>query len=328
MIKRIICIFTLFCLSISLIGCADYKQIEPTDEDLTVVGHVNGREVYLEELRFVTYTYHGIMTARYGEDIFEGADKEKYLSMLRELVYKNITYGYAVIELCEDVGISLGENAIVQKVDLTLSNMVKNELGSFSKYKKYLRKNHLTDHFLRFSTEISLLENELMYVYVDDLLLIENDDEKIYDIIKDEFIVVRHVFIPHTAENAKQTIDSVLERCKNGADMSSLISEYDQDPDMTDSGIFILDGYMTDEYEKIAFSLDVGQISEVVTDDNGYYVIERMEMSPSAIMLDFDNLKKTYQTYTFYSMIDEKQASLTFVPNDSGIDYMFDPFSK
>lgn len=328
MIKRIICIFTLFCLSISLIGCSDYKHIEPTDEDLTVVGHVNGREVYLEELRFVTHTYHGIMTARYGEDIFDGADKEKYLSMLRELVYKNITYGYAVIELCEDVGISLGEKAVLRRVDLTLSDMVKNELGSFSKYKKYLRKNHLTDHFLRFSTEISLLENELMYVYVDDLLLIEDDDEKIYDTIKDEFIVVRHVFIPHTAENAKQTIDSVLERCKNGADMSSLISEYDQDPDMTDSGIFILDGYMTDEYEKIAFSLDVGQISEIVTDDNGYYVIERMEMSPSAIMLDFDNLKKTYQTYTFYSMIDEKQASLTFVPNDSGIDYMSDPFSK
>ena len=210
MIRRISCFVIAVCLLLCLVGCSDYKQIEPTDEDLTIVGTVNGRNVYLDELRFVTYTYYDIMTARYGEDIFDGDSKEEYLAMLRELVYKNITYGYAVIELCDEVGIGLGEKAIIEKVDVTLSDMVKNELGSFSKYKKYLRENHLTDHFLRFSTELTLLENELMYVYVDDLSLIEKDDEKIYDIIKNEFIVVRHVFVPHTDDDAEQTINEVL----------------------------------------------------------------------------------------------------------------------
>ena len=68
----------------------------------------------------------------------------------------------------------------------------------------------MTDHFLRYTTELSLLESELLYVYVDDLAIIEDDDEKIYDLIKDEFIVVRHVFIPHTQEDAEETIATVL----------------------------------------------------------------------------------------------------------------------
>ena len=81
-------IFIVLCLVLSLVlcSCGGYKPIEPDAEDLTVVGQVNGRDVYMEELRFVAYTYRHMMTARYGEDIFTGAEKEKYLEMLREVL--------------------------------------------------------------------------------------------------------------------------------------------------------------------------------------------------------------------------------------------------
>ena len=137
-----------------------------------------------------------------------------------------------------------------------------------------------------------------------------------------------HVFVPHTDDDAEQTINEVLKKHREGTGMTSLISEYNQDPAMTEKGIFILDGYMTNEYENVAFSLEIGQTSDIVVDDNGYYFIERLQTSPADIMLDFDNLKKTYQTYTFYSMIDKKQSELTFIPNEACIDYMSDPFAK
>lgn len=323
--KLIFFVCSVLCLSILLVGCSGYKQITPTDEDLKVVGQVGGKDVYLEELRFVTYTYRDMMISRYGEGIFEGDDADMYLEMLRELVYTNITSGYAVLLMCEEVRISLGEEAVLQKVDEKLTEMTE-ELGGFSKYKKYLKENYLTDHFLRFSTELNILENELMYVYVDDLLLIEDDDEAIYDIIKNEFLVVRHVFIPHTDENAKQLIAEAEQKLASGTDIQTLIEQYGQDTEMNSEGIFILDGYMSDEYEKVAFSLNVGETSGIVEDDKGYYLIERLEMSPASIMMKFDHLKDLYQTYTFYSMIDDMQATLTFVPNDAGNEYMSDPF--
>ena len=315
----------LLCCLIILSSCSGYKPIEPDGDDLTVVGQVAGKDVYLEELRFVAYTYRDILTSRYGEDIFEGENAEKYLQMLKELVYANITSGYATLLLCEEVYIGLGEKAIIEKVNATVSDMAE-ELGGMRKYKKYLKENHLTDHFLRYSTELQLLKNELMYVYIDDISAIENDDEKIYDLIKDEFICVRHVFIPHADEDAEKTIQEVSRRASEGENISALIEEYGKDGDMSAEGLAIPEGYMTDEYEKIAFALDIGEISDVVEDDLGYYVIQRLDLSPATIMLKFDYLKELYQAYAFYAILDEKQATLTFVPNEAGEAYMNAPF--
>ena len=101
-----------------------------------------------------------------------------------------------------------------------------------------------------------------------------------------------------------------------------------EDTDMTEEGLFILDGYMTQAYEDVAFGLKVGERSDIVSDENGYYIIERLEMSVPSLMMQFDYLKELYQTYTFYSMIDEAQAKLTFVPNEACESYMKDPFNS
>lgn len=306
----------------SLSSCA-YSPIEPTKEDLTVVGKVGERDVYLEELRFVAHTYRSLMISRYGDRIFEGEERQTYIDMLCEQVYKNITANYATIELCSESLISMGEEAILARVDEYIEEMV-NELGGMRKYKKYLAENHATDHFLRFSTEVNLIRNELLYVYVDDLGLIESDDEKLYDIIEDEFIKVQHIFVSHGTEGAYEKIQSAYARASAGEDFDTLINELDEDPEMTADGIFILEGYMTEEYEKAAFSLKSGKTSEIVTDELGYYVIKRQKLEAPSIWLNFSYLKELYQTYTFYGMIDERQAMLTFVPNQACEDFFKD----
>ena len=313
--------------TVFLVGCSDYRSISPKDGDLTVVGHVGNREVYLEELRFVTYTYFQLLTQRYGENIFEGEDREYYLSLLAERVCANITADYAVLSLCDEVGIGMGESAILDAVDKKMSETVE-EIGGMSEYKKFLKENHLTDHMLRRSVEISLLQNELMYVYVDDLSLISSNDEEIYEIIKKDFITVRHVFIPHSDENASEKIAQAKALLDSGSDFSDVLDEYGQDEEMNADGIFILRGYMTEAYEERAFELRVGERSDIVEDEHGYYVIERLKMDTAKILLQMDYLKELYQTYTFYAMVDERQASLSFIPNDAGQAYLDDPFSK
>ena len=324
--KRIIALLLLVIMLVPLLCSCAYKAIEPSEEDITVVGQVSGKDVYLDELRFVTNTYRTLMTSRYGEGIFEGEDKQKYLSMLTELVYANITANYATVLLCEDARIKLGEEKVLERVEEKMNETVES-LGGVSKYKKYLKENHLTDRLLRFTTEVELLRSELLYVYINDILVIEDNDEKIYDIIRDEFIVTRHIFVSHSTENAKQKIESAAARLNAGEDMGTLIEELGEDSEMTKNGIFILEGYMTDDYEDVAFKLGSLEVSPIVEDEHGYYIIQRMKMQTSAIMLQFDYLKDLYQTYTFYSIIDEKQSELVFVPNASAESYMSDPFN-
>ena len=325
MMSRIFKSFALaivICMLLScLVSCGDYQAIEPEDGDLTVVGKVGAMEVYLDELRFVTSTNVELMKARYGEDIFEGKDAVKYTEMLRENVFSGICANYATIELCEEALINRGEASIMKRVEQRMAQTVE-ELGGMTKYKRYLKENDLTDRLVRFSTEIELMQSELMYVYIDDILVIEDDDDTIYDIIKDEFIYIRHIFVPHTEEGAADKISEARSRIATGESMLSLIEQYDRDEAMTADGLFILEGYMTPDYENVAFSLDEGEISDVFSDDSGYYIVERVQMTPLDIMLRFDHLKQLYQTYTFYSILDQRQTELTFEPNDIANEYI------
>ena len=316
----LICVVLL--LSLLLCSCSQYKQIEPSEQDMRVVGDVQGKQVYLDELRFAAYTCYAELVAQYGEDAFKGEDAEKYFGMLCEAVYSSITADYAVLLLCEEALIGLGESAVTESVDQKMQSLV-DELGGMGKYKKYLKENHLSDRYLRRSTEISLLQNELMYVYTDDLSLIENNDEKIYDIIKDEFIVVRHIFVSDRDADKIALADAELNA---GADFAAVMQQYNQDTQMSASGEFILHGYASEKYESVAFSLKVGERSRPIQDSGGYYIIERREMSISDLMLKFDYLKQLWQTHEFYAMIDAKQAELTFNPNRECISFMRDTF--
>ncbi len=314
-------------LLLTLCGCSDYKPLKSKDEELEAVGYVGEREVLFDELKFVVHTYRQILTDTYGDGIFEGEDKDYYLELLRERVYANITADYALLSLCDEVGIGLGETAVLEAVNKRMSETVE-ELGGMGEYKKFLKENNVTDRMLRRSVEISLLESELMYVYIDDLGIISDSDEEIYEIIKNEFLVVRHIFIPHSQDNAHETLAVVKDKLDGGEDFAALLDEYGCDGDMTAEGNFILKGYMTKSYEKAAFELSVGECSDIVEDEHGYYIIERLKMNTAKIMLQMDYLKELYQTYTFYAMVDLRQEALTFVPNELCESYMENPFSK
>ncbi len=308
----------LLALCSMLVGCSTYRQLKDDEDSSTVIGTVAGKNVYLDEFKFAFRTCREQMLATYGSDIFSGADAEYYADMLKERVFSSITADYAVILLCEEVNISLGEAVIIERVNEKMQELT-DELGGMHKYKKYLKENSLTDRLLRFTTEISLLRNELLYVYTDDIGVIESDYDELYDIIKKEFILVRHVFIPSSEADVMSV---VKEEYLNGVAFEELIAQYNKDPQMSADGNFILKGYMSEEYESAAFALKVGSVSEVVSDQNGLYLIERLSMPSTAIMQSFERLKTLYQTYTFYDIIDQKQSELVFEINDTGLGYI------
>lgn len=319
-VKTTLSLLITLALSLSLLSCS-YSPIEPSAEDLTVVGNVGQHEVYLEELRYVALSYHALMISRYGDDAFTGEHAEERREELFSLVYDNITANYATIDLCAEAMIQRGEEAIVEKVDEYMTELF-DELGSMSAYKDYLELNNATDHLLRFSVEISLMQNELLYVYTEDLGIIENDEEALMEIIEDEFIAVRHIFIPHSTPDAEQLILSAKQRIDAGQSFNAVMAELNEDASMSEAGIFILEGYMSEEYEDAAFKLRPGRYTDVVTDYNGYYIITRDEVDISMIWRNFSRLKQLWQTYTFYDIVDDYQRELEFIPNSTATEYI------
>lgn len=317
--KTISCFLTCVIAALFLLSCQSVEPIESSDEEKRVVGVIGGYEVRFEELRFAAHSYISSLVEKYGEGVLSEPDIEK---RVRERVYAGMTYNYAILKMCEEARIDVNNELILEAVQSDIEQ-ISDELGGFSDYREYLSENMLTDSLMRFNAKVDIIKNELFYVYTQDVGLIETDDEKIYDIISDEFIVTQHIFIPK-GDGAYGKAEMALSELKSGADFLAVAKKYNKDDTQTSDGEYIVAGYMSDAYEYDAFMLDVGEYSDIVEDESGYLIIKRIEQNPMYVMINFSTLKDRYQQYKFLELIEEVQKELKFTPNEygSGLDIL------
>lgn len=96
---------------------------------------------------------------------------------------------------------------------------------------------------------------------------------------------------------AKARIDSVYQEIKNGADFSELAKTVSQDPGSAARGgllPWIGPNQTLKEFEDVAYSLEVGQVSEPFLSTVGYHIIKLMGKKP---LESYDELKANIRRY-------------------------------
>lgn len=321
---RILSAMLALCLLCSLVSCNKARPIRSSKEELTPVGTVAGHEVLYEELRYLTLKYREAMAATYGETIWDTAEsRELYRAELEKAVMDNITSNYAVLALCDEVQIKHTEKAIEEAVQKYVQETV-DQLGGMKVYREQMESEFLTDHFFRFSLAVSFCETELMYVYTDDLGLIERDEDKIYDMIMGgDFARTLHIYIENNpgddVEKNRALAQDIRRQIDEGEKFNTLIGRHSEDFYMTTTnGYYFTHGEMVKEYEDAAFALEIGAISDVIETADGFYIIQRLEPQTEYVLSNLSTLIDQYQYAMLYNMIDEKQAELSLIWNDYG----------
>ena len=150
------------------------------------------------------------------------------------------------------------------------------------------------DYYEKNKTKYTVPEKrKAKYVFLESLKLRSEvkvtDDElrQYYDQHKDEYtlaerVKAQHILFktqgktPEEIEKIKEKARGVLERAKKGEDFGSLAKQYSEDTtasaggDLGDFGR----GQMVPEFEKVAFSLGVGAISDLVQTQFGIHIIK------------------------------------------------------
>ena len=320
--KKIFC-FLLVLVLLCLYSCGT-KPIDSTDDESRSVGTLGTHQIAYEELRFIVNTYIESLKDANGDSIFDDESRaETYRKDIEEYFAENIAYNYAILNMCESSFLDIQNPRIDEAVQREVEKLVES-LGGMGKYKKYLRDNYLTDKVYRDNVRAEILQNELFYVYVDDFGFIESDTDKIYDIIKQDFVRTQHVYVSKSTDGAVDKINSAYAEIESGTDFFDIVKKYGEDSSLTEMGEYITRGYMSDEYENAAYSLDIGQNSGIIESGNGYFIVKRLDIDTLYVMLNLDMLSERYQRYAFLSMIYEEESKLVFVPNDymKGLDLL------
>ena len=307
-------LLTLCLLSLSLLSCAADPKGKTIDAD-TVVGTVDGKEVYYDELYFLVKNY--LASAKESA----GGDSAKLREELDRLVKENITTNFAILKLCEMQGLEVDEKELEENAKTDLESKITLEFeGDRELYLESIREVGLTERYLLYTAKIDMMYASLMTLYPQKGLVI-GDTVALRTYIKENFVRVRQVMNPDLDQ-----ITEAKELLNIGKGMKWAIgSAYNKDfGDVSGNGYYFCRGVMDKTYEDIAYALKVGQVSEIFK-ANGehndyygdcYYIIQRLSLDNDYITENFETLKEQYYGAVIGEDMNEVKASLTFVPNE------------
>ena len=298
---RLICICLVIMLSLTALCSCKSRALSPDSLSGKEVGQVGDNTVYYDEL----YT-------------------------LAKLSYKD---GMTEKELWDTVSVKILDNYAKQLEDdiqSSLDSMISETFGGDRREYLDALENMSTDRYTRFNIRVELLYSQLPLAIAEHGDM-SADQAEVVKYIKNNFVRVKHFMIANNnGDDAAQNLavaQSALAQLRGGeTTMNKLIGgKYNEDLLIPFDGYTFGKGSMEEAYENAAFSLAVGEFSEVVTAEGElatgevatcYYVIERLELDEDYIKSNYDTLYSSYSDVIVHQKLTETVADLKFEPND------------
>ena len=119
------------------------------------------------------------------------------------------------------------------------------------------------------------------------------------DFAKGEQVLAQHILITpdgdtdHAKQEARETITAILERVRNGASFSDEAAAHSMCPSGKDGGSlgWFGRGMMVPEFDSAAFSMNIGEVSDIIETQFGYHIIQKTDHEASG-EADFDEVRE------------------------------------
>lgn len=199
-----------------------------------------------------------------------------FLSQRAELIAEQ----KILIKAADQAGISVQSN----EIDSVMQQEIQ-QMGGEEKIVELLDENKLSKEHMRINIQERLVLNRyidhLQKIYKDSILV---SGEEVADRYQEDITAtVRHILLmtQEKSDSAKKAIygkmEKILSQVRNGSDFSLLAKEYSEDPGSKEKGGLYEDisrGQMVKPFEEAAFSVPVGEVSDIVETVYGYHILK------------------------------------------------------
>lgn len=300
--KKLVAIAMAALLGVSVVGCS--SGVKSDD----VVATVNGKEITAKQYEITLALYKQSLEAMYGPSIWDTEIEKgvKYKDKFKDLMLDQMVSIEAVYEQAKK------DNLLPSKeeVDKSFKEMKKG-IDADEAYKKSLEEIGANDEFLKVQQEQDLALQNFKANFDKTTKVSDEEIKKYYEEKKSEFykdeVKASHILISTLDENnkelsaekkkdAKKKAEDVLKKVKSGEEFAALAKEYSDDKGSGSEGGdlgFFGKGVMVPEFEEAAFSLKVGEISEIVESQFGYHIIKVTDKVDEQLPLE--EVKETIQ---------------------------------
>jgi foldase protein PrsA len=173
----------------------------------------------------------------------------------------------------ENLGVKVTDQEVTKRLDQLKKT---NFGGSDEKLQAELKKLGLTEEQAREEIQDRLLQEKIFTKVTGSIKVPEAEIETYYKDNEEQFTKPREV--RHILVKSKQKADELYKELKGGASFAALAKKFSQDTASAKEGgkLTVSKGQTVAPFDKIAFSIDEGEISKPVKTQFGWHIIEAL----------------------------------------------------
>lgn len=309
-------------LLITLAGCS--KEVEEQ-----YVAKVNSVEISLSDYEKNLAIFRKQIEATVGSDIWtqDAGEGRTYNDLFREQILEKMIEEEVIIQDATAKGLSVSD----EDVEIQFAEF-KEQVKNLPDYEQYLKDNNITDDFIRMQLRKDALIKLSKEHFLSENPVGEEDALKYYQENESEFkseeVEASHILIKTVDDNfvslsddeieeARALAEDILRRAQGGEDFSELALTYSEDFASAQNGGdlgYFKRGVMVRDFEDAAFSMNEGEISDIVETQYGFHIIKvtgsRTEISEFENVKDMIISRLSEQAYTLYVMDLKENAQI------------------
>lgn len=256
-------------LAAFLAGCG-MVRVNPEVDNNTVVAKVDGEEIKKEEYNKLFGIFKVQYEQQFGTEVWEQeTEGRKFGDVAREKLLDMLIDEKLQMKKAAEIGITVTDDEIKSEIE-----KAKKYFDSEDKFNEFLKGQNMDLEYFKQSVKKELTINKLIEKLTEKVVATDEDVKAYYDTHQDEFISVK---ASHILLDAKEEAEKMLQRVKAGENFNELAKENSKDPTVKENSGelgYFKHGDMLEPFEKAAFAMNPGEISDIVQTDFGFHIIK------------------------------------------------------
>ena len=345
--KRLTALILLFALiftaALSLSSCGEkYKPVESTSEEKRTVMKISyDGEKYEVPYELYRAFFLQLKSSVDGgkNEVWTGADKDKYIKKADELVYKRIADIYAVFHLCEKADINVYSKDFDKKIQNHIETSVEGGNvdgvayeGFGGDYDKYLAA--LKEMNLNYSAQALLIRYQLAYealakhymgsfandelnsdATLGEIKYTKEDIKAFYnDESRSRRVILAFLQSDYFSKEKAEEKRAKIAACSDEKAVTNYIGSLNGVPSVEVIGKYTYDKFYYSELTDEVFSLEVGEATQVVTlktdDFDGYVIAYRLDATSEFFDSNYSAIATSYLYSKFGETVENARIAI------------------
>jgi foldase protein PrsA len=283
--KRLLLLFV-FCVALLAAGCGGTTTASLQSDDAAVVGSTPVTKSEFQDLMG-----RAERSYKAQKKSFPKAGSAEY----EQLKTQALTYLVQQAEFeqeADNMGIKVSDS----DVDKRIEQLKKQFYGNSEKrYEKALAAQGVTAAEARDVIRQQIISERVFKEVTDNVKVSDTEAKAYYNSHKSQYAqpetrIVRHILVPK-----KALADSLYAQLKSGANFSQLAKKYSKDPGSASNGgkLTISKGQTVPAFDKTAFALKNGELSQPIHTQYGYHIIQALSAIKAAQTTPLSKVKQS-----------------------------------